>query len=176
MMESVSDVDSNQQINIIVQLLEDDDVFTNIQNPSISIQQLKQKNELKCHFDFKKSLLVLFSLGYTLLLYYSFQILFFNKIHWENNIWLWTVIITFQDLASVLSLFYYICKPIQYLKYILCWLSGTGTLLLCWGLYELFHGLAIRSSLSFLLLCILVLTNIAFYSSCITWLIITPLL
>ena len=173
MMESISDVDSNQQINIIVQLLEDDDSFSSIRNPSISIQTTVRKEQ--CHFNLKKSLAILFGIAYIVFLYYSFQILFFEKIIWKNNIWLWSFIITLQDLISAVTIIAYIYRPARYLKFMISTLAVAGALLLVWGIYELFHELTANPTIHFMLFCILVLGNTAFYSSCITWLTISSL-
>jgi hypothetical protein len=167
-MESINTNDSNQHIDIIVQLLEEDNTLSNIIIPS----QNKKTNSWWNHslkINFKKIIFILSIIGYAVFLYYSFQILFFKKIYLKKNIWFFSIIITCNDLFAILVLILYAYKKCLYINYFIGLSSIFGSIIIGWGIDEFFRMKTVVSSPLFTLFCILLLTNISFYSSFITW-------
>jgi hypothetical protein len=162
-MESISDVGSDQQINIIVQLLEGDSIL------SIPLQN---KISINYHFICKKCIIGCFTIGYISFLLYSFHVLCLTRIHIKNNIWLISLLFTCNNLISIFILIvnnYKICK---YIKYYISLTVTCGTFLVGWGIYEMFVRLYMLKNTNdplFTLFCILLLTNVSFYSSMSTW-------
>jgi hypothetical protein len=173
MMESINTDDSNQHVNIIIRLLEEDNTLSNIiiplQNKNLTTNWVCCKIKLK--FNLKKCLFSLFLIGYIAFLYYSLQILFFKKIHFKNNIWFVSLIMTCNDLISILIILFHSYKKWRHIYYITSLSIGIGIILIGCGLYEFFHVTSFVLSPLFTLFCILLLTNISFYSSFITWII-----
>jgi hypothetical protein len=169
MMESVSDTESNQHVNIIIRLLEEDNTLSNV---IIPLQNKPTKNYCyHCHLNFKKYLLALFIVGYVIFLCYTFHILFLKNTPFKHNVWFCSFIITSNNIISFIILLFYYYKPWKNIKYYLGLSCSFGIILIGWGLYELFRVKIFILTPLFTLFCILLLTNISLYSSLITWLI-----
>lgn len=169
MMESVSDAESNQHVNIIIQLLEEDNTLSNV---IIPLQNKPTKNYCyHCHLNFKKCLFALFIVGYVIFLYYTFQILFLKNTPFKHNIWFCSFIITCTNIISIIVLLFHYYNTWKSIKYYIELSCILGIILIGWGLYEFFHVKIFMFTPLFTIFCIILLTNISYYSSLITWLI-----
>jgi len=171
MMESVSDTESNQNVNIIIRLLEEDNTLSNV---IIPLQNKPTKNYCYlCHYHlhFKKCLFALFIVGYIIFLCYTFNILFLKNTAFKHNIWFLSFIITSNNIISFIILLFYYYKPWINIKYYIRVSCSLGIILIGWGLYELFRVKIFMLTPLFTLFFIILLSNISFYSSLVTWLI-----